>query len=95
MLIRASSYFITLKVKDKVVTRILIKYIIYQIYSFNFLTINNFSVDLGGFYVGMPKELARRIKVCTECQHHRCEAMATCMETEKRYEQWKREESVT
>ena len=50
-------------------------HIIHQIDGFNLLAVNDFSVYLGRFHVGVAEQLARGIKVCAQCQHHRCEAV--------------------
>lgn len=39
------------------------------------LLVNNFSVDLSRFHIGVTKQLRYCIKVCAECQQHGGEGM--------------------
>lgn len=56
-----------------------VKHPIHQIDGFNFLAVNNFRVYLGRFHIGVSEQLARCIKVCAQCQHHRCEVVPARM----------------
>lgn len=60
-----------------------------------FLRVDNPGITLGMPDGGMPKQLTGGINIYTCCKTESCETVPPGVETEKRYEQWKREESVT
>lgn len=67
--------------KSQISANYSVKHAINKIYGFDLLAVNNLRVYLGRFYVGVAEQLARGIKVCAQCQHHRCEAVPRRMGT--------------
>lgn len=51
-----------------------------KVHGLYFLAVNDFCVYLGRFHVGVPEQLAGRVKVCPKGEHHRGERVPAGME---------------